>query len=394
MGQFWAERQQEDRRVRRLTSVKIWSDTLDLRHSGSIPPVGRPREINVTRFILHIGPHKTGTTYLQVVLDTLRDALAERGVHIPSIWHPGPGNPGQAQLARAVRDGEVAPTRATIWGILARRPRYVVISAEDLCKLCLDDIVRLRQTLGHASVEIVYYARRLSERLPSLWQEKVKHGERARLPEFLETYLMSERECAASDTAILDDYAAVFGRDTIKIVSYSYLTDHSHDIARHFLASFLSFHDIVLPDIGRPNPSLPVFDVEAIRALNAMHALHGGERSAALRNWYMSNRGCFDARPLYEVMGSHLGTIRLDERSRPLVLASKDILARYAASLVPPWDRTSLYDLRSTDVLFVEEAYLRDPVAASCLNEIYAQYRQSMTGKDGDHAGLSTLPPV
>jgi len=40
----------------------------------------------MTQFVIHVGPHKTGTTYLQEAFAHLRPYLAERGVHYPSLW--------------------------------------------------------------------------------------------------------------------------------------------------------------------------------------------------------------------------------------------------------------------------------------------------------------------
>ncbi len=39
----------------------------------------------MTRFVIHIGMHKTGTTSIQAALHGARDALAERGVLYPDL---------------------------------------------------------------------------------------------------------------------------------------------------------------------------------------------------------------------------------------------------------------------------------------------------------------------
>ena len=43
-------------------------------------------------FILHIGPHKTGTTYLQLSFKAQRSGMEARGILYPAKWDYAPGN--------------------------------------------------------------------------------------------------------------------------------------------------------------------------------------------------------------------------------------------------------------------------------------------------------------
>jgi hypothetical protein len=328
----------------------------------------------LTQFIVHIGPHKTGTTYLQVVLDSLRSALNERGIHVPAIWNAAPGTPSHMQLVWAIREGNLTLLREQIQEIQARRYRCVVISCEALSRLDQQQIVSFRQLLDGAPTQIIYYVRRWPERLASLWQETVKFGFTDSFPEVLATELTKSTRSELFDTAMIDKFSAVFGADQVKIVCYSHLRDMNVDIASHFLANFLNLSDITFSVGATINQSLPIITTEMIRALNAIHLLHGGTKAPALRSWFLGIRKGSVPDLLQEAMRASVDTIRLDEAAPQLKLAAEDLLDRYAPSIVPPHWPGGLHQPRTIDATYVNQNYLLRPEAAQLLNEIYALY--------------------
>jgi hypothetical protein len=331
-------------------------------------------EDHLTRFILHIGPHKTGTTYIQHTLDALRDVLLERGVCIPSIWNAAPGVPSHHRLVWAIRNRDLTLIREQVREIMAQRYRYVVISCEGLSTLTTDQVVQLQQLFGPAPVHVVHYVRRWPERLPSAWQEHVRQGHTTTFPEFILRQTMGYDGFARPDTTILDSYSKVFSPDQIKIVSYSYLIDNNLDIASHFLASFLDLPDIELPDVGRPNQSLSILDAELIRALNAIRTPRGGEWSTAIRDWYLTHKEGLVPDFVLDAMRASVGSVRLDETAPPLLSLSRDVLTRYASCLVPPWDMNTLHELRVIDVRFVRQHYFLEPSVPKILRDIFERY--------------------
>jgi hypothetical protein len=328
----------------------------------------------VTRFVVHIGPHKTGTTSLQVMLDALRDTLLECGVCIPSVWNHAPGLPSHMQLVLALRCGDLTLVQAQLREILALRPRYVVISSEALSRLTAPQIVQFRQLLGSAPVEVVYYVRRWPERLPSLWQEAVKFGHRVTFPEFLATQLTRREGSELWDTSMIDRFVAVFGASRIRLVSYSHLVDSGIDMGSHFLSAILGLSSIAVTLDTHHNRSLPVLDTELIRALNVIHVRRGGDESPALRSWYLSHRDGLVPDSVLRTMRDSMGTIRLDEAEPGLSMALQDLITRYAPSIVPPCYAHGLHALRAVDVPFVRPDYLLEPTTAKVLNDIYEIY--------------------
>lgn len=326
----------------------------------------------MTRFIVHIGPHKTGTTYLQMVLDGLRGTLLAKSIYIPSMWNAAPELPSHMQLVWAIRDRRLSVIEQQLREMLEQSPRFVVISCEALSRLSQAHVVQLRQLLCDAPVQVVYYVRRWPERLPSLWQEQVKFGDTTTLPEFLSEQLLRPEASELRDASVVDKFAAVFGASQISLVSYGDLTERGVDLAGHFLASFLDLRDIQLPEVGQPNRSLPILDIELIRALNTIHARRGGEESAALRNWFIYRRDGLVPEFLEAAMRDSVSSVRLDEA--PFAQLYQDLLTRYASSLVPPHHADGLHELRALDVAYVRQDYLLQPALVNAVTGIYNQY--------------------
>ncbi len=328
----------------------------------------------MTRFIVHIGPHKTGTTYLQAVLHTMRDALHPHGVHIPAIWNAAPDVPSHMKLVRSIREGDLGTVQAQIADMLANRYEYVVISCEALSRLEPAHIIQLRALLGSAPVTIVYYVRRATERLPSLWQERVKHGYHETLTEFLADHLSRKDKSELWDSLMIDRYRDVFGVTNIALISYSFLTDSSIDIARHFFSAMLALSDFEFPPEAHLNVALSDFDVELIRALNAVHRLRGGDMSPEVRAWFTDRREQFDLAPVLSAMCQSTCALVLDETVQPFRTVSQALFAAYGSSLVPPTVKSAFHTPRAIELRYICQNYLLDPAVLARLHEIYRAY--------------------
>ena len=97
------------------------------------------------RVIFHVGPHKTGTTAIQLSLDRYRSELSSKGVHIPK---PLTGFPGQHEISWSMlgwnlRTVGAPQARYSVTRILAKEIRRahaqrcstIVFSSEDFSLL-------------------------------------------------------------------------------------------------------------------------------------------------------------------------------------------------------------------------------------------------------------------
>lgn len=134
---------------------------------------------------IHVGAPKTGTTYLQGILDANLRSLTRHGIGIPttlrsltpSVFH------FRAALDLLGQDWGGRPGHAEgAWTTLVRKvhrhPGTVVFSHEILAGARPEAIARARDELGAegAELHVVYTVRSPSALLPAAWQESVKQG--------------------------------------------------------------------------------------------------------------------------------------------------------------------------------------------------------------------------
>ena len=136
---------------------------------------------SVSKVYVHVGPFKSGTTFIQGVLYNNRDRLAANGVVLPRETWPEHIRSVVDLLRRqskmrapVVTDGE--------WDVLvdevqsATDADTAVISMEFLCTASSDAVARLVDTLAPAEVHVIYTARDLVKVIPSAWQTVLRTG--------------------------------------------------------------------------------------------------------------------------------------------------------------------------------------------------------------------------
>lgn len=131
----------------------------------SIDPIG------ADELLLHVGSHKTGTTYLQNSLDDAEVRLADSGVVAvtPSEW-------GGTMLNL---NPDQSPRWRKAWSNLQdksrKHPGRFVISCEQFCLADRAEAARaLRQFPDRTGIHILLTVRSLTDLLPSTWQQFVK----------------------------------------------------------------------------------------------------------------------------------------------------------------------------------------------------------------------------
>ena len=141
--------------------------------------------------LVHIGPHKTGTTAIQTTLAALRDRLTEAGVSYPG------GADAHHKPARALTQkhvgwrGSDAPPPVAVWDRLVAKVRElhgrVVISSEFLAGADAEAREKLLDDLGPERVHVLLAARNPASIALSSWQQTLKQGRVGALETWLRT---------------------------------------------------------------------------------------------------------------------------------------------------------------------------------------------------------------
>lgn len=224
------------------------------------------------RLVLHIGPHKTGTTAIQNALREAAGALEAQGWHYPLL---DPADHAQHRLCAAL-----ARDDAEAEAMLARMlppGRDVILSSENFSRLQAAALLRLAERLRGRAVEVVYFQRNFLSLAYSWWQERVKHGRDEQFPEYMARTLgFPGRFHLFGPGTVLGRFAAAFGREAVRVYLYDVIRE-TDGVTRHFGEQVLGLPAGVLPEPGARavNASLGPGRVELLRALNSL-----GKRAA------------------------------------------------------------------------------------------------------------------
>jgi len=145
----------------------------------------------MTRVFLHVGAPKTGTTYLQDVLWSNREALRQQGVLYPGDVASAHFHAAQDLRGRYFR-GHQNPRVPGAWERLAGAARgwsgpTVLVSHEILAGCDPDEAQKAVESLQPHEVHVVYTARDLARQVPAMWQESVKNGRVVPYGKYLQT---------------------------------------------------------------------------------------------------------------------------------------------------------------------------------------------------------------
>lgn len=141
---------------------------------------GRPAPFPAGTRVLHVGPHKTGTTTVQAAFHQNREAAAAQGVVYPGKGpHPMLGAmaaaTGTPLAGRTLAEGEAQWARI-VAEVAAAGEATTVVSSEFLCEATPDRIGPLVQDMGADRIQVVITLRPLVRILASQWQQYMQNG--------------------------------------------------------------------------------------------------------------------------------------------------------------------------------------------------------------------------
>ncbi|MFD2078425.1 hypothetical protein [Actinopolymorpha cephalotaxi] len=242
----------------------------------SAPPVDEWR-LPVGARLLHIGPHKTGTTAVQAALFEIREELAGRGIYYPSYDR----HPMHAVLAVTGRHSMMGddPPKQHHWDRLLEDlatadAQTGVISSEFFSEAEPEAIARIVEDLGGERVHVVVTLRPLVKILPSQWQQYVQNGQRTTYENWLHHMLRVPPYEQPNPSfwrrhrhdRLIERWVEVVGRDRVSVVV---VDDSQPDMVLRVFESLLGLPDGTLPAVPvATNRSLSLGEIEMVRRFN------------------------------------------------------------------------------------------------------------------------------
>jgi hypothetical protein len=241
--------------------------------------------------LLHIGPHKTGTTALQAAMWEARAAMLAQGVH-PAGSYRNPVSAVRAVTAQPSSYSDRPPPmrdwRAFVREVdRAAEPRLVV-SSEYFAHADDSGIRRIVADLDPGRVRVAVTLRPLSRVIPSMWQQNVQAGQRGSLDRWL--HLLFPEPPAASGAnfwtlhrhhELIARWAEVVGMDRVAAVV---VDDRDHAFVLRAFERLLGLRAGTLELVqDRTNRSLTWNEAEAVRAFNSAFRRAGLDRGLHAR---------------------------------------------------------------------------------------------------------------
>ena len=228
---------------------------------------------------LHIGTMKTGTSFLQQVLDRNAGSLARDG----ALYANGSGTSGTRGAIREALDKESAPGPNGPWSRLSQIARdhngsRVIISSELISFADAAQAERIVRSFDPNPVTVIITARDLVRLLPSAWQNKVKHGKGWSFDGYVSSVIGNDdgpKGAARSFWhhhdlgAILDRWVAAAGAENIVVIPVPG-REAGPDALWERFASVTGLHgdDYDLTQDRRSNLSLGYAETELLRLVS------------------------------------------------------------------------------------------------------------------------------
>jgi hypothetical protein len=238
-------------------------------------------QFSAQRCFLHIGPPKTGTSYLQSIFWASRDELAAQGLVLPlknrDHWHA-------ALAVRGLLTGdEYRPHASSVLDRLGdamasvQAGSNVLITQEAFAPATPAEAERLLCLLPGWEVHVIVTARDLSRQIPSAWQQRVKKGHTLAYDDFL--HAVVERSQIADSfwsqqdlAAVTANWARVVPEDRLHIVTVPPSGSPAGLLLRRF-CSVVGVHPGPLDTTAAvSNSSLDRAQAELLRHINIARA--------------------------------------------------------------------------------------------------------------------------
>ena len=208
--------------------------------------------------VIHIGPRKTATTYLQSNFYRSRKELLAKGWLYPVLsLKARNAHHGVVSGLAGIRKGEGALVRsiAKAGRVARKRGANILISSESFRRWSAEDFVTLGERFGQSEVVIVYALRDPADLLLSVWGETVKNGRAASLKHYVRKHLSDPEGSAVlnclNELGPITDHPKL----SLKVINFEALRKSGEDVFTAFCREILGLPDSKPAEERLRNPS-------------------------------------------------------------------------------------------------------------------------------------------
>lgn len=241
------------------------------------------------KLIFHVGPHKTGSTYIQKLLHENRDFLFEKGVAYPEEYYLFLGHHYLLNELNGKRESSEIRNK-----ILDKcgECETVILSSENFISLTNNGLAKLKEVFFDYEVRFVFYLRRPSVRLFSRWHEEIKQGGAVPLESyFMDHVLRPMQSREINPSFYINSVIKNFGDDAARLVDYE--TAFSKNSMMSCFWDAAGEKSLVPDTDEKINKRFDLDEVEVIRYLNYKARADGVLKGSNIRESYIKKKGSF-----------------------------------------------------------------------------------------------------
>ncbi len=293
------------------------------------------------RLIIHVGPHKTGTTYIQKRLIDARPLLKKMGFHYPEF---GISQFGHHRIVRYFSNQGNDDINFPLEILRENIPldQNIIISSENFVTLNEIGLNRIANFFPTHKLEIVFFIRDLAGLWPSYWQENIKHGADYTFLEYMAWMhgWMEREDVIRLETAKqLRELSGIFGINNIYAHIYDNVIDDDQDLFVYFWQNILNLPLGGLEGGGALiNRSVESHTIEIIRILNQLYK-EREEKSPGgkLGTEYLLNKALYQDHENFEMYVSeferYANIIRIRENEKQLMVFEDEIVSTFGGRI-------------------------------------------------------------
>jgi hypothetical protein len=243
--------------------------------------------MKIEKLILHIGPHKTGSTYIQQMLFENAQKLAANGVYYSTEeWIAEYGHHLAAEPDNLLKFCEYIND----FELINEKFHSIIISSENFDRLSRDEIALILSKIK-MPIQLIYMYRDPFSVLYSHWQEDIKFGSDLSFGDFLGRHLINpSTSIIINPSLILKKWACFFDNNSLAIMNYDLILKAKKNICNEFLISTYGTDFNLEFEVLEINKSLPIEDAELLRFLNSVDLSKNNIPSTDIRSSFFKIR--------------------------------------------------------------------------------------------------------
>jgi hypothetical protein len=340
---------------------------------------------NGLRLVMHIGPPKTATSYLQQQFVALRGDLAKRGWLFPETGSAGNGaHHHLAYFAAKFLDADGVHHRK-LKALVAdadRRGLNVLMSAEGFSTWKPENYERLRTIFGGRSLDIVYTVRDPVTLFHSHWSEQVKHGHTLSLLERHAQYFEDPTKSRVINPLVVLDKLRDLDATRLHVLLYEEISRGKLDIFDLVMKQVLGIGDLPPRKLGRANERNEIEMTEFIRVLVKMTNERDRVHGRTLRQSFMTLSSEAERDEIVRTVRAKAESAKRElvlSRDEPALLGiERRLRKRYAAAMIPPAGKDPIFQRGIAHLAHYDEDALRAvPEVKALLDEMASRLKRA-----------------